>query len=154
MESWTKWQLTMSCLIGNDIWLGVNSRIDSVFFYFTWPREHHMAMYLSINAMSMKREREKARYQEENWRSSIVWTLLSLYMWALVERKRGLEQWSMTWEDVYTLKLNVYDHMYVLSNVSFSFSSSSSFFASFFSIRQSTNNDEWQQKVLINQESC
>jgi hypothetical protein len=28
------------------------------------------------------------------------------------------------------------------------------FFFALFSIRQSTNNDEWQQKVLINQETC
>jgi hypothetical protein len=96
-------------------------------FYFTWPRKHHMAMYLSINAMSMKRESSLPRRKLKVInRMNIVIIVYMSVSW----KKTGLEQWSMTCEDVYTLKLNVYDHMYILSNVSFSFSSS--FFASFF----------------------
>jgi hypothetical protein len=71
-----------------------------------------------------------ARYKDENWRSSIIWTLLSLYICTLFERKRSLTIEAWRYEHVYTLKLNVYEHMYTLGNVSFSFSSS--FFAFFF----------------------
>jgi hypothetical protein len=119
------------------------------FFFcsFIWPHEHHVAIDLPMQCIVRKR----ARYKDDNWRSSIVWTLLSLYIWALVKRKTELERWSMTCEYVYTLKLNVYEHMYALGHVSFSISFF--FCVIFFSIRQSTNNDEWQRKVLINQES-
>jgi hypothetical protein len=85
------------------------------FYLASWTSCDH----LSTNAIHM---RKRARYKDDNWRSSIVWTLLSLYIWALVKRKTELERWSMTCEYVYTLKLNVYEHMYALGHVSFSIS--------------------------------
>ncbi len=121
-ESRTKWQLTMSYLIETDIRLGVNCRIDTFSFYISpvlvsilWP-----SIYLSIYLCN-EYVRE-ARYKDENWRSSLVWTLLSLYIWALRSwKKTEFEHWSMTCEHVYTLKLNIYEHMYALGNVSFRF---------------------------------
>ncbi len=85
-------------------------------FYLSSP-EHHITMYLSTYGWE-----KESSLQWWDWRSPIIWTLLSFYIWVLVEKETELERWSMTCECVYTLKLNVC----IRQCLFFSFSSSSS----------------------------